>query len=47
MSIDMENDKKAKALFEKLSPSGEIRTDFQKTSYEFNNGSVSDQYGTH
>jgi PhnB protein len=45
MSIDMEDDKKAKTLFEKLSESGKIHTHFQKTSWGAYYGRVSDQYG--
>jgi PhnB protein len=47
MSIDMEDDKKAKALFEKLSQTGKIHTNFQKTSWGAYYGRVSDQYGIH
>ena len=47
MSIDMEDDKKAKALFEKLSQSGKIHTNFQETSWGAYYGRVSDQFGIH
>lgn len=45
MSIDMENDQKAKKMFDELSKNGKVHANFQKTNWGAYYGRLSDQFG--
>ena len=45
MSIDLENEEKAKNVFHDLANQGKIQTEFQKTNWGAHYGRVTDQFG--
>ncbi|WP_127846757.1 VOC family protein [Psychroflexus aestuariivivens] len=45
MSIDLDDDQKAKTLFDELSKGGKVHTNFQKTNWGAYYGRITDQFG--